>query len=111
MKVNLNVPFHDVHGKPITQMVEGKESEVNIADYLAGKLFAAQPTQGKAMESEELLFNARLSRKIMDNPKDVELNAKEILHIEEMMSRCLVAGTYWQLYEILEGNNINPLKK
>jgi len=105
MKVNLNVPFVDIHGKPITEMSEKEERPVIMAEYVAAKLYSAQPASDSPMDEKTMLLNADLSRRIMASPESVSLSASEIAHIEKSMSRFLVSGAYGQLYRVLERDN------
>ena len=101
MKVNLNVPFVDYKGNPIK---DEKGNVTIIADMVAESLFTLTKIDDKRIEPAQMVACYKLARRIVEKPNEIELSAKEIAFIEELMSKILVVGCYGQLYEILEGN-------
>ena len=105
MKVNLNQAFKDYKGNPIIEKgKDGNSHDVIIADYVAKELFSLAHLDGKPVDPDLMITAYKLSKRIIENPNEVELKSEEITFIKEVMSKSLVVGCFGQLVDILENN-------
>lgn len=98
MKLNLNIPFRNFAGEPITE--NGKAQ--TMAEFIGKTLFGFGNGGIDSLEQSEMMVAYDIVRKMQTAPSEANLTSEEITFIKEKMAKVLTVGCYGQLYRVLE---------
>jgi len=99
MKVNLNRNLLDFRGREFIELVNGKESKKSLRDLVAEALYAAGSNPRKNMETSKKL------QQIINNRGVLDIETEDAALLKEICGEYLTAGTYGQIYDLIEGGN------
>mgnify|MGYP007060518147 CR=1 FL=1 len=103
MKVNLNRNLLDFRGREFIELVNGKESKKSVRDLVA--LFAAGSNPQKNMETSKKLRAYKMLQQIISNRGVLDIETEDAALLKEICGEYLTAGTYGQIYDLIEGGN------
>ena len=102
MKVNLNRNLLDFRGREFIELVNGKESKKSVR---AEALFAAGSNPQKNMETSKKLRAYKMLQQIISNRGVLNIETEDAALLKEICGEYLTAGTYGQIYDLIEGGN------
>lgn len=105
MKVNLNRNLLDFRGREFIELVNGKESKKSVRDLVAEALFAAGSNPQKNMETSKKLRAYKMLQQIISNRGVLNIETEDAALLKEICGEYLIAGTYGQIYDLIEGGN------
>ena len=100
MKVNLNRNLLDFRGREFIELVNGKESKKSVRD-----LVAAGSNPQKNMETSKKLRAYKMLQQIISNRGVLNIETEDAALLKEICGEYLTAGTYGQIYDLIEGGN------
>ena len=101
MKVNLNSPFLDFKGNPLTE--NGKVAMVS--ERIASHLFSVSTLRKEPLPADKKYLAYKLCNAIMRDPTSVELSTEDAAFVKDVCSEAFTPGAYGQIVDAIENNN------
>ena len=101
MKKNLKVALRWFNGSELTEKTTNDtELPIMISDVVAKALFEVSTSAGLTPEEKYQAF--KISQRIMNEPRNVELDASDVVLIRKVIGPSFSAGVYGQIIDLLE---------
>lgn len=98
MKKNLKVALRWFNGSELKE--KGTELPIMISEVVAKALFEVSTSAGLTPEEKYQAF--KISQRITNEPRNVELDASDVVLIRKVIGPSFSAGVYGQIIDLLE---------
>ena len=105
MKINLNRPLLDFKGNEAIKVVNGKEVKQYLRDMVSEALYAAGSNPQQGLDMSKKLRAYKMLQQIINNRGVLDIETEDAALLKEICGEYLTAGTYGQIYDLIEGGN------